>query len=347
MLSFYYQSSSHTLLPTCDRPALIFAATGDELSVQVGDVESLGHRNPVIPAKVAHLSLNAALLVPFSRRTELTLVPPMGTEGDEPRRLLSPLPSQNLLYCRTEVVITKPAKHPREVGERPLVALQKRLLRRMQKGTVERRAARHTAHGEALQLGPLSAQVGVGIVPVHLCLHTPVVTLGNERLLNGQAQGQLALMDVTANRSFAELNLRHLTLDPLPDPMGCVSLLSRRLFVHLQNLIYERDCRRQLPARPLHSLPRHRQGAANRLPHHPPMDVQLLGDAGNGPDAKLVLSADLLEKLHLCSPLQRVPPLRAIARLKSTRSSGRWAKLNCRSGPIQNTEISCEWSLPT
>src|ERR1035441_622326 len=69
------------------------------------------------------------------------------------------------------------------------------------------------------------------------------------------------------------------------------------------------------------------------------MYVQFLGDSGNSPDAKLVFSADLLEKLHLCSPLQRVPPLRAIARLKSTRSSGGWAKLNCRSGPIQNTEI--------
>src|ERR1022692_4640964 len=71
------------------------------------------------------------------------------------------------------------------------------------------------------------------------------------------------------------------------------------------------------------------------------MYVQFLGHSGNSPDAKLVFSADLLEKLHLCFPLQRVPPLRAIARLTSTRSSGGWAKLNCRSGPIQNTEITC------
>src|SRR5437763_10279401 len=107
----------------------------------------------MIQPKVANLPLHTTLLVPFARRAELTLVPPMGTEGDEPRRLFSPLPSQNLLYGRTEVVITKPAKYTSEVGERPLVALQKRLLRRMQKGTVERRAARHAAHGEALQFG--------------------------------------------------------------------------------------------------------------------------------------------------------------------------------------------------
>ena len=43
---------------------------------------------------------------------------------------------------------------------------------------------------------------------------------------------------------------------------------------------------------------------------HAPMYVQLLGDPRNRSDAKLVLSADLLEKLHLCSPIQRVPPLR-------------------------------------
>jgi hypothetical protein len=32
--------------------------------------------------------------------------------------------------------------------------------------------------------------------------------------------------------------------------------------------------------------------------------------------------------------------MRTKARIKSTRSSGGWAKLKCRSGPIQNTEIS-------
>jgi hypothetical protein len=269
----------------------------------------------------------------------------MGTESDKTRRLFAPLPTQNLLYGRTEIVVTKPAKHTREIGEGPLVALQKRLLRRMQKGTVERRPAGHTAHGKALQLGPFPGQVGVGIVPVHLCLHTPVVTLRNERLLNGQAQSELALMNVSPDRSFTEVHLRHLPSNPFPDPMGCMSLLPWRLLVHLQNLIYERDGRRQLPARSLHFLPRHWQGAANRLTHHTPMYVQLLGDSGNSPDPKLVFSADLLEKFHLCSPLQRVPPLRAIARLKSTRSSAGWAKLNCRTGPIQNTEITRHESL--
>ena len=257
MLPLHYQPGAHTLLPPCDRPPLIFAAVGDKLPVQVGDVESLGYRNPVIPPKVANLPLHAALLVSFAWRAELTLVSPMGAEGDEPRRLFSPLPSQNLLYGRTEIVVTEPAKHAGEIGERPLVALQKRLLRRMQIGTVERRPTCHAAHGKALQLGPLPGQIGVGIVPINLRLHTPFVALRNERFLNGQAKGELALLDISADRSFTKLNLRHLTLDPFPDPMGCVSLLPRRLLVRLQNLIYERDCRRQFPARPLHFLPRH------------------------------------------------------------------------------------------
>jgi len=105
MLPLNYQSSSHSLLPPGDRPPLIFAATGYELPVQIGDVQGLGHRHPVIPAKIANLPLYATLLVPFTRRAELTLVPPMGTESDEPRRLFSPLPSQNLLYGRTEIVV--------------------------------------------------------------------------------------------------------------------------------------------------------------------------------------------------------------------------------------------------
>jgi Group II intron, maturase-specific domain len=117
--------------------------------------------------------------------------------------------------------------------------------------------------------------------------------------------------------------------------MGCVSLLPRRLFVRLQNLIYERDCRRQLPARPPHFLPRRGQGAANRLPHHTPMYVQFLGDSGNGADAKLVFPADLLEKLHLCSPIQRVPPLGAIAQIKRTRLSRGWAKLTAELGQLR------------
>src|ERR1039458_801995 len=106
MLPLHYQSSSHTMLPPRDRPPLIFAATGYELPVQIGDVESLGHRHPVIPAKVTDLPLHTALLVAFARRAELTLVSPMGTEGDKTRRLFSPLSSQNLLYCRAEVVVT-------------------------------------------------------------------------------------------------------------------------------------------------------------------------------------------------------------------------------------------------
>src|SRR6476469_1109210 len=100
MRPLHYQSSSHSLLPAGDRPPFIFAATGYELPVQIGDVQSLGHRHPVIPAKVANLPLHATLLMPFARRAELTLVPPMGTESDEPRRLFSPLTSQNLFYCR-------------------------------------------------------------------------------------------------------------------------------------------------------------------------------------------------------------------------------------------------------
>src|SRR5882757_9738743 len=56
-----------------------------------------------------------------------------------------------MLSSTFQIVITKPSKHAGEIGKRPLVALQKGLLRRMEKGTVECLAAGHAAHREALQ----------------------------------------------------------------------------------------------------------------------------------------------------------------------------------------------------
>src|ERR1700691_3458005 len=111
-------------------------------------------------------------------------------------------------------------------------------------------------------------------------------------------------MDVAPNRAFPDLALRHLALDPLPNSVRRVALLPRRFLVVLQNLIDECYRHSQFPAGPLHLLSWRWQGTANRLSYHAPMYVQLLGDSGNRTDAKLVLSADLLEKLHLCSPIQ-------------------------------------------
>src|SRR5579871_4234263 len=148
----------------------------------------------------------------------------------------------------------------------------------MQKGTMEGRATGHTAHGKALQLGPFSGQIGTGIVPVHLGLHAPAVTLRNEGFLNRQAQRQLTRMHIAAYRAFPDLALRHLASDPLPNPMRLVALLARRFLVTLQYLIDERCGRRQFPSWPLHFLPRCRQGAANRLAHHTSMYVNLIAD---------------------------------------------------------------------
>jgi hypothetical protein len=62
--------------------------------------------------------------------------------------VITPLPAQDLLDRRAEIVVTKPAKHASEIAERKLVGFQKCLLRGMQKGTVKCRAAGHTAHGK-------------------------------------------------------------------------------------------------------------------------------------------------------------------------------------------------------
>jgi hypothetical protein len=80
----------HRLLVPGDRPPLVLSAGPQELGVEVGQVGSLGHRHPVVAAEGPYLALHAALLVGLGRVAELRLEAPVGTEGDEARRLLSP-----------------------------------------------------------------------------------------------------------------------------------------------------------------------------------------------------------------------------------------------------------------
>ncbi len=60
--------------------------------------------------------------------------------------------------------------------------LQERLLRRVQVGAMERRAAAHRPHREYLQPGPLAADIGPGLIPVHLRLLAQTVALRHEGL---------------------------------------------------------------------------------------------------------------------------------------------------------------------
>lgn len=193
---------------------------------------------------------------------------------------------------------------------------QECLLGRMSVGAMERCAAGHASHRKYLQLYPLACQVGVSLIPVDLRFHSPGVALRDEGLPNRHVERDFPVVHVLSHRALPNRTVRHLGSDPLPNPMRCVSLLSRRLAIGLQNAVYELNRGLHFPARSLCLLSRLRQRTADRLPNHPPVNAQFLGHAGDGPHAKLVLPTDLLKQLHFGSPLQRVPSASGYTRIR-------------------------------
>src|SRR5437870_2489352 len=106
----------------------------------------------MVPPEVTGLSFHASLLMRLGRIAELALEPPKRAEHNESCRLLPLVSSQDLLYCRSQVVIAQLPKHPGVIRKGPLMRLQKCLLGGMQKRAVEGPAARHAPHRKHLQL---------------------------------------------------------------------------------------------------------------------------------------------------------------------------------------------------
>src|SRR5215472_8468448 len=90
--------------------------------------------------------------------------------------------------------------------------------------------------------------------------------------------------------------------------MRGVALLAWRPAVGFQDGVDELNQRAQHRSLPLDRLALGWFGAGQRLPHHPPMHFKLRRYALDGPDPELVLPPDLLEQLHLRSPLHPGPP---------------------------------------
>jgi hypothetical protein len=74
-----------------------------------------------------------------------------------------------------------------------------------------------------------------------------------------------------------------------------VPLLARRLEIALQDLINKGDHGLQLRVRPFGLFTRLGQGAANRLPHHASVYLDLPGHPGNRPHPKLILASNLFK----------------------------------------------------
>src|SRR5450756_1330922 len=105
MLPFDHYSGSNAPLASCHPALLVFATSRHDLPVQPGYIRGFRDRNPVVPPEVTSLSLHPSLLMRLGRIAELALEPPMRAEGNESRRLLPLVSSQDLLHRRSQVVI--------------------------------------------------------------------------------------------------------------------------------------------------------------------------------------------------------------------------------------------------
>src|SRR5713226_6500583 len=98
------------------------------------------------------------------------------------------MPSQNLLHCTLKVVVPQDSKYSTEIEKRSFVRFQKCLLAGVREGAMEGSSTGHAAHAKYVGQLPLSADIRVSFIPVHLRFSTPNVGLRNERLLADQSQ---------------------------------------------------------------------------------------------------------------------------------------------------------------
>jgi hypothetical protein len=103
------QRLAHRLGAASQRARLVGAAGGQQQAVELFEVARGGHRDPVVAAEGAHLTLDATLFVALTRRTEAGLEAPVRAERHEARRLLAPEAAQDLLHRGAEVVVPQPA----------------------------------------------------------------------------------------------------------------------------------------------------------------------------------------------------------------------------------------------
>ncbi len=202
---------------------------------------------------------------------------------------------------------------------------------------MEGRAARHAAQRKHLQLDRLAGQLGPRLVPIDLASLPRRIALRHTGGARRPAQLPFAFAHVLPHRHLRHLVLRQLAPDPLEDPVRGVTLLARRIAIGLQDSVDERLQRSNYRPFSLALLALRRLSIRQRLTHHPPMHPELGGNSLNRPNPELVFPPDLLEQLHLRSPLHPEPPTSS-AGCSAMRG---WANSENRSGPNQTIEIRC------
>src|SRR5499427_3619973 len=90
--------------------------------------------------------------------------------------------------------------------------------------------------------------------------------------------------------------------------MRGMTLLARRRAIRLEDRVYKRAQRSDYRPAPFHLLALRWFRARQRLAHHSPMHPELVRHCPDRPNTELVFPTDLLEQLHLGSPLHPQPP---------------------------------------
>src|SRR3984957_13221476 len=108
----------------------------------------------------------------YFRRNHMVPVPQVAS-WEALNLFLLEVPSQNLLYRTLKVVVPQDCKYSTEIEKRAFVRFQKRLLAGVREGAMEGSSTGHAAHAKDVGQLPLSADICVSFIPIHLRLLTP------------------------------------------------------------------------------------------------------------------------------------------------------------------------------
>ena len=115
--------SSHCLLVPSHRPGFIIVTTLKQLLVELGQVPSLRHWNPMVAPEGANFTFDATLLMTLPRGAELRGEPPVGAKRDKPGGLLPSGTPQYPLHCRSQVVVAEPLEDPAKMVQGVFVSV--------------------------------------------------------------------------------------------------------------------------------------------------------------------------------------------------------------------------------
>ena len=224
-----------------DLSLLVVLTAFEQVAVEFVQVGELRHRRPPTPPEPPYFLFHAALSVAPRGRAEIRREQVVRTKRNEPRGLLAPLSSHDVLNGTFEIVITQRLKRSAEHREGARVSIQKRLLCRSHISPMKRRAAIHAPQAEHLQLHSFTAQIGVGFVPVHLRFPARFVLLADIGFRPFLAALLLPFLDRTPNATRTHWLLRHLFPQPLIDALRRMALLAGRLLIFQQDPMDEQQ----------------------------------------------------------------------------------------------------------